>query len=107
MGIGFICSKCNKEFEAWDEGNPYYFDEHGEKQYAYHPDENRDKCIGIDSEYICLQCGNEFMVDSLSPISQCPKCGNSDISDIFELEGKQCPYCKVGKFEQSGFSAIS
>lgn len=97
--IRYVCGECGHSIEAWDEGNPYYVDENGAKQYAYHPDhEGRARCIGNDSPHLCLACGNEFMVDSRAPIDRCPSCGARDIADTFHLEGKRCPYCKQGAF---------
>ena len=52
---------------AWDDGNPYYFDEEGKKAYAYHPDSMRERCIGNDVPHPCLGCGDEFRVDSNAP----------------------------------------
>jgi len=79
---------------------PYYVDENGQKQYAYHPDhENLARCIGNDSPYLCLNCGDEFKVDSRAPISDCPKCGEKDIISTYELDGKPCPYCNKGVFQ--------
>ena len=106
-GMCFICNGCEKSIESWDEGNPYYFDKSGKKQYAYHPNPNREFCIGIDSPHLCLSCGHEFMVDSAAPIESCPKCNAREIADTWELEGKACPYCKRGIFEDSGYLAVS
>jgi hypothetical protein len=33
----FACGSCSFSVTAWSDGNPYYLDETGEKQYAYHP----------------------------------------------------------------------
>ncbi len=100
-GIRFICDHCNHTIESWDDGNPYYFDEHGKKQYAYHPNHDLlDMCIGNDSPTLCLSCGKEFMIDSRSPVTVCPKCSDQHIADTFELGGKRCPYCKKGTFNQ-------
>ena len=83
---------------SWDDGNPYYIDEDGKKQYAYHPSPLRNRCIGIDSPHLCLSCGHEFMVDSEAPIVACPKCKAREIVDTWTLSGKACPYCKTGVF---------
>ena len=97
-GFRFVCSGCDHNIEAWDEGNPYYINENGKKQYAYHPDVLRNRCIGNDSPHLCLSCGHEFMVDSEVPIAACPKCKVGKIVDTMELSGKACPYCKRGVF---------
>ena len=57
-----------------------------------------EKCIGNDSPYICLACGDEFKVDSEKPITQCPTCNAEDIVDKFKLEGKTCHACKTDVF---------
>lgn len=70
--IRFICSECDKSIEARPDGNSYYLDENGQKQYAYHPDhKNLARCIGNDSPHLCLNCGEEFEF-----VSQChsPTC---------------------------------
>ena len=97
-GFRFVCSGCDHNIEAWDEGNPYYINANGKKQYAYHPDVLRNRCIGNDSPHLCLSCGHEFMVDSEVPIAACPKCKAGKIVDTMELSGKACPYCKRGVF---------
>jgi DNA-directed RNA polymerase subunit RPC12/RpoP len=96
----YICGSCGKAIVVWSDGNPYYIDNAGKKQYAYHPDhEKLDMCIGNDGEHMCLKCGAEFMVDSRTPIKACPKCAAREIADTGDLEGKRCPSCKSGVFE--------
>ena len=97
-GVRFVCGGCDHSIEAWDDGNPYYIDEDGKKQYAYHPEPLRNRCIGIDSPHLCLSCGHEFVVDSEAPIVACPKCKAREIVDTWTLSGKACPYCKTGVF---------
>jgi DNA-directed RNA polymerase subunit RPC12/RpoP len=96
----FICNSSGETIESWDEGDPYYLDERGRKQYAYHPDPKRDSCIGIDSPYLCLSCAETFSVDSRSPIAQCPECSSTSICDTYDLEGKNCPFCQKGILER-------
>lgn len=94
-----VCGGCGHAIEAWSDGNPYYIDEAGAKQYAYHPDHERlARCIGNDSPYLCLSCGHEFMVDSLAPVTACPKCRAREFADTYHLARKPCPYCKSGEF---------
>ena len=109
QAVRYICGGCHKTIESWSDGNPYYIDEAGAKQYAYHPDQKRlAMCIGNDLPHLCLACGNEFKVDSRAPASACPKCGSADISDSFHLDGKPCPFCKAGNFiADPNFLAIS
>lgn len=96
-GIRFNCENCGKNFDAWSDGNPYFVNETGEKQYAYHPDhKNLEKCTGNDADFVCLNCGEEFMVDSRYPDARCPKCSSDNTSDRFNLDGKNCPHCKSG-----------
>ena len=97
--IQYVCDKCGHSVVAWSDGNPYYIDEQGKKQYAYHPDHERlARCVGNDSDHLCLSCGAEFRVDSREPISACPKCGSDDFECTFKLDGKRCPSCKDGAF---------
>jgi len=44
--VRYVCGKCGHAIEAWSDGNPYYIDDAGTKQYAYHPDHERlARCI--------------------------------------------------------------
>ena len=97
--VRYICETCGHAIEAWSDGNPYYIDKAGAKQYAYHPDHKRlALCIGNDSPHVCLSCGHEFMQDSLAPITACPKCETNEIADTYQLHGQRCPFCKKGVF---------
>ena len=95
----FVCGNCHRSLEAWSDGNPYFIDELGAKQHAYHPDhENLARCIGNDTPHLCLACGCEFVVDSMTPVEACTRCGATQIVEATELYGKPCPYCKAGVF---------
>ena len=109
QALRFVCSGCHRAIEAWSDGNPYYIDEAGAKQYAYHPDHERlARCIGNDSPHHCLGCGAEFKVDSRAPVTACPSCGSSEIVRSFCLSGCRCPYCKTGVFAiDTSFHCIS
>lgn len=99
QGIRFVCSSCGRAIGAWSDGNPYYIDEAGCKQYAHHPDhDSLAKCIGNDTPHLCLVCNEAFNVDSRTPTLECPKCGASDIAGTFQLSKKRCPHCKEGVF---------
>ena len=108
-GVRFVCGGCQRAIEAWSDGNPYFLDESGKKRYAYHPDhENLARCIGNDSPRLCLECGEDFMVDSRAPVGACPKCGSTRLVGTFELAGHPCPYCKEGEFSRDpGYFCIS
>lgn len=109
MGARFVCPHCTRAVKAWSDGNPYYLDEHGNKQYAYHPDhENLARCIGNDVPHLCLSCGSEAKVDSRDPNEDCPGCGAADLVATWDLERRLCPYCKVGKFSRdTDFNPVS
>jgi DNA-directed RNA polymerase subunit RPC12/RpoP len=99
-GVRYICGGCGKTIEAWSDGNPYYLDDAGRKQYAYHPDHERlAQCIGSDAPHLCLGCGEELMVDSRSPATRCPRCAATEIADTYRLGGARCPFCKAGAFK--------
>ena len=99
QALRFVCDGCDRAVESWSDGNPYFFDSAGKKQYAHHPDHERlALCVGNDSPHICLACGIEFMVDSRAPLQACPDCKSGDMSDAFQLDGRPCPYCKAGSF---------
>ena len=104
----FECDKCGYAIEAWDDGNPYYFDANGRKRYAYHPDDKRAQCVGNDEERVCLGCGKQFKSDSEAPVEACPKCQSSQHVDACGLDAQPCPYCKEGTFRRDpNSSAIS
>src|SRR4051812_27249821 len=97
--VRYECGGCRRAIEAWSDGNPYSVDGAGAKQYAYHPDHERlARCIGNDSPHLCLDCGEEFLVDSRAPDQACPKCGAAEIAACYHLGGRRCPYCKAGVF---------
>ncbi len=53
QGLRYVCGGCGHVIEAWSDGNPYFIDETGAKQYAHHPDHERLAwCIGNDSPHI-------------------------------------------------------
>ena len=95
----FVCSACDYKIEVWSDGNPYYIDDNGNKQYVHHPDERLALCIGVESPHICLACGERFIVDSEEPLTECPKCGSDNfVNTFYQLKGQRCPFCKEGIF---------
>ena len=97
--IRFVCSGCGHSVDAWSDGNPFYIDEAGNKQYAYHPNHAElEKCIANDKPYYCLQCGTESKIDSRLDSKVCPECRSENIVDTFKLEGVKCPKCEHGHF---------
>lgn len=108
-GVSFVCGKCSHSIEAWSDGNPYYIDEAGKKQYAYHPDhQNLERCVGNDDPHLCLACGKGFKEDSRAPRGRCPRCRSTEIAPTTELDGKLCPFCGEGRFRSDPeFFAIS
>jgi DNA-directed RNA polymerase subunit RPC12/RpoP len=99
-GREFACTHCGFAVSAWPDGNPYYRDDQGRKRYAYHPDhENLARCIGNDAPHLCLACGTATKVDSLKPRVTCRKCKAAALLDVCELEGKPCPKCHAGVFQ--------
>ena len=95
------CHRCDFAVGAWSDGNPYYRDERGQKQYAYHPDHERlARCIGNDVPHLCLACGIECKVDSREPHSKCRKCEEGPLVAVWNLEGRLCPKCRAGTFDE-------
>lgn len=105
-GKVFECSACSREVEAWDEGEPYYFDALGAKRYAFHPDPQRALCTGLDVSGLCLHCGAEIVYDTATPITRCPQCAADKVVEVWKLEGQQCPWCKAGVFHAEGKSLM-
>lgn len=97
-GKVLTCSACDRQVEAWDEGDPYFLDAQGEKQYAYHPDPQRALCTGLDVPSLCLHCGAETTIDAADVPAPCPQCGQREVVDLWELDGRTCPWCKTGTF---------
>jgi hypothetical protein len=96
----FACTACGFDLVAWSDGNPYYRDERGKKQYAYHPDhENLARCVGNDVPHLCLGCGTEAKVDSARPRTSCRRCKSGTLVPTSELAGQPCPKCRKGIFE--------
>ena len=94
-----VCEGCGHGIQSWDDGNPYWIDDSGDKHYAYHPDhENLSRCVGNDSPHLCLSCGKECEVDSRSPITACPSCKAEKLVDTWDIGGKPSPYCKKANF---------
>ena len=98
QGYDLRCSNCEKTIEAWDEGHPFYLDMSGKRVYAYHPDPERDFCTGVESDCMCLDCGNEMRQDVDALLKPCAKCRGLNIVDVTDLAGKSCPTCKRGVF---------
>lgn len=85
--VRYICDNCLRVVKSWSDGNPYFINEHGNKQYAYHPNyDDLERCIGNDIPYFCLACGEELEVDSLEPNLQCIKCQSKDTVEISDLD---------------------
>lgn len=94
-----VCTHCARTVEAWSDGNPYYLDAEGRKQYAYHPDHERlARCIGNDAPHLCLTCGSQARVDSRRPRTTCRRCKDGPLVHTFDLAGRPCPYCHTGEF---------
>ena len=89
--IRFACENCSNAVEAWDDGNPYYFDRRGNKKYAYHPDPKRERCVGNDSPRLCLECGVQTMVDSKTPVAHCATCSSDKIVDLLNWRDVAAP----------------
>jgi DNA-directed RNA polymerase subunit RPC12/RpoP len=95
----YVCTNCQRQIEAWDEGNPYYLTyPERTKHYAYHPHPDRSRCTHVDTPVLCLSCGTESMSDSARPLTTCPDCGNAPLLDTWRLEGVSCPTCGHGVF---------
>lgn len=105
----FICDTCEKAVDSWSDGNPYFINDRGEKQYAYHPNHaDLARCEGNDVPYFCLECGMEFEVDSRQPDVHCSYCKAANTVEAGDLSGKPCPACKNGTFSADpDFFAIS
>ena len=105
----FNCTCCSFTAEAWSDGNPYFIDEKGEKQYRFHPDhEGLARCSGNDASFICLECAHEFLMNSLSQVILCPACQSDSTFDSYNLDKEPCPSCKKGLLELDiNFDAVS
>lgn len=123
--LTFVCTHCKFTIKAWDDGNPYFLSDAGKPQFFYHPcgkyllQEYIQQSFGKDlkgteldaflenrtgnmSNMICLDCGREFKIDLKRRKAVCNsrKCKSKNISHTWELNGKQCPTCKLGVFKE-------
>ena len=106
--IRLVCNHCSNAIEAWDDGNPYYFDAEGKKQYAWHPDPKRELCTGNESLRLCLECGEQTMIDAKVRGGRCGACRSKAVVHLFDLAGKRCPACKLGTFAvDPNFTCVS
>ncbi len=105
-GRVFVCSNCAHAITTWDEGDPYYLDKKGKKQYAHHPHPARERCIGIDESMLCLSCGAECMSDSRAPVAICAKCASRTLVATWHLEGVNCPQCRQGNYHSDPMSQM-
>lgn len=97
MGVNYACSKCSFSVTTWSDGNPFYFDEGGVKQYAYHPNHAAlDRCVGNDTSRFCTACGHQFIHDSDRQSTACPECCSAETTDNGDLDGRRCPRCRAG-----------
>jgi DNA-directed RNA polymerase subunit RPC12/RpoP len=105
----YNCSGCGRQIDVWSDGNPYYIDDTGCKEYAYHPDhKGLAKCIGNDVPHLCLTCGKEVVIDSRSSVQKCPDCDSEKVVSTYYLDGRECPTCRNGRFVQDkSYFAIS
>jgi len=105
-GHTFVCSHCARSISAWDDGDPYYDDADGTRHYAHHPDPARDLCVEVESPVLCLGCGGEAVSDSAAPLTACPTCASEEIVDMWDIEGRRCPYCRRGTFSVDSSSPM-
>lgn len=96
----FACSSCRHSVTAWSDGNPYVLDG-GVKRYVYHPDhEALARAVGNDSPAMCARCGRQTVQDSAAPPHPCTRCRSLEFVDLFDLDGRPCPRCRVGTYRQ-------
>jgi hypothetical protein len=108
LGVRFICTNCTNDVEAWEGGVPYYFDRQGMKKYAYHTDPNVERCVGRDTQRLCMACGAKAMVDSGTRLTHCFTCNSDKIASLLGISGRMCPYCKIGSLtEDYDFHCVS
>jgi DNA-directed RNA polymerase subunit RPC12/RpoP len=55
-----------------------------------------DDSVGMNYQYICLDCFAESYLDKKRDEMRCGKCGSANIVYVAELVNKPCPKCKEG-----------
>lgn len=55
--------------------------------------------IGINLQYICLDCYSENFLDKKRDELKCVKCGSTNLKYVAELVNQRCPKCKEGTIE--------
>lgn len=120
MFEGISCNHCNLHFS----GVPSWglIDENGEPAIFMFPDgsrpldpkirtrlpsdffSNSETSWSLD-DYLCIDCKSISTLLSDENIN-CLKCGSSNVKSSFELEGKICPVCGIGRIEKDPPSGI-
>ena len=97
------CDNCDYVLSVWPDANYYYWSKGQDKNkvFVHFPSDEMSLVVGAEVENLCLDCAQEFRVDSEAPVECCPKCYSPNISDMRELDGKLCPFCHEGHFVDS------
>lgn len=55
--------------------------------------------VGMNFQYICLDCLSESFLDPKREELKCTKCGSSNLKYVADLVNQKCPKCKEGTVE--------
>lgn len=125
----YKCLHCDFKIDNWSDGNPYIATPDGKRHYWHHPGEQWKKekiCklfmenpsedeikniiqkhSGYESQYICKECLGFSMLDGRKDELKCKACSSPEIMLTKDLDGKECPSCRKGKFDKGRFAGIS
>lgn len=130
----FTCSHCGFGIDAWEDGNRYVEDVRGERHFWYHPAHHGPDAFvaellskgiepavvaggggqevvrfvgGNESDYLCMNCGEECRRDPWRDPVVCAKCGQRKLRLTMRLLGRRCPRCKEGRFGGGDVVAVS
>jgi len=125
----YKCLNCSFKIDNWSDGNPYIATPDGKRHYWHHPGEGYQiqkicelfvenpsqeqidsifqKYAGYESQYICKECLGFSMLDESKDTLKCKACSSPDLMLTKDLDGKECPSCRKGKFDEGTFTGIS
>jgi len=55
--------------------------------------------IGMNFQYVCLDCYSENFLDKKRDELRCARCGSTNLKYVAELVNQRCPKCKEGTIE--------
>lgn len=73
-----------------------------QKDFANLTEETKNKIdanVGMQFQYICLDCLTENFIDKESDALQCSECSSANLKYVADLRGNPCPKCHNGTIQ--------